>query len=164
MNWLDVVVVVAFVALTLSGRRVGVLREAIVFLAAVLGVVLAGIAYDNLANDVDTFIENPQASLRVGFLAILGAVVLGGMIISSVSRTHLAIFTLGGLERPGGLILGALKAVLLIEAVMLAFAAFPAQGIRQDIADSLLGPALLDLIPIAQMLLPPVFDNAADTL
>lgn len=164
MILLDLLIIFSFVALTYTGYSAGLLREAIVLMAAVVGVALAGQAYDELANDVNNFIDDEQDSLRVAFLSLIGAVVLGGVIVSFVIKTTLTVFDLGSLDSLGGAVCGAIKAFVLIEAVLIAFITFPALGMADAIDDSAFGSLLIERLPVLKALLPAVFDAAIDAV
>jgi uncharacterized membrane protein required for colicin V production len=164
MILLDLAIIISFVALTYTGYSAGLLREAIVLLSALVGVVLAGQAYDELAGDLNNFIDDEQDALRIAFLSLIGAVVLGGMIISFVIKTTLTVFDLGSFDSLGGAICGALKAFVLIEAVLIAFVTFPAWGMVDAIDDSVFGSLLLERLPLLKGLLPGAFDEAIDAL
>ena len=164
MILLDLAIILSFVVLTYTGYTAGLLREAIVLMAAVVGVALAGQAYDNLAGDLNNFIDDEQDALRIAFLSLIGAVVLGGMIISFVIKTTLTVFDLGSLDSLGGGVCGAIKAFVLIEAVLIAFVTFPALGMAEAIDDSVFGSLLLERLPALKALLPAAFDAAVDAL
>jgi uncharacterized membrane protein required for colicin V production len=164
MILLDLVIILSFVALTYTGYSAGFLREAIVLVAALVGVALAGQAYDNLAGDLNNFIDDEDDALRIAFLSLIGAVVLVGVIISFVIKTTLSVFDLGSLDSLGGAICGAAKAFVLIQAVLIAFVTFPAWGMPEAIDDSVFGSLLIESLPLLKALLPAAFDAAIDAL
>ncbi|HET9200399.1 MAG TPA: CvpA family protein [Dehalococcoidia bacterium] len=164
MILLDLAIIASFVVLTYTGYTAGLLREAIVLMAAVVGVALAGQAYDNLAGDLNNFIDDEQDALLIAFLSLIGAVVLVGMIISFVIKTTLTVFDLGSFDSLGGAFCGAAKALVLIEAVLIAFVTFPALGMKDAIDDSVFGSLLLEQLPLLKAILPAAFDAAIDSL
>ncbi|MEX2237944.1 MAG: CvpA family protein [Dehalococcoidia bacterium] len=164
MIWVDALIVASLVALTYTGYTAGLLREAIVLLAAVLGVVLAGVAYDNLTDDIDVFVDDLENSQRVAFLALIGAVVLVGIIISFLIKTNLEVFDLGSSDSLGGAFAGFLKGLILVEAVLFAFITFPALGLPEATKDSIIGSFLVEELPFVKALLPGLFDTRVDAL
>jgi membrane protein required for colicin V production len=161
---LDLTIIVSFVALVYTGYSAGLLREAIVLIAALVGVIVAGQAYDSLAGDINNFIDDENDALRIAFLSLIGAVVLVGVIISYVIKTTLTVFDLGSLESLGGALCGAAKGVILIQAVLIAFITFPALGMTDAIDDSVFGSLLIERAAILKALLPAEFDAAVDSI
>lgn len=161
---LDLTIIVSFVALVYTGYSAGLLREAIVLIAALVGVIVAGQAYDSLGGDINNFIDDENDALRIAFLSLIGAVVLVGIIISYVIKTTLTVFDLGSLESLGGAICGAAKGVILIQAVLIAFITFPALGMTDAIDDSVFGSLLIERAAILKALLPAEFDAAVDSI
>lgn len=164
MILLDLVVVVGLVYLVYAGYTAGILREGIVLMATIVGITLAGGAYENLSGDIENFIDDQEDSLRAAYLALIGAVVLAAVIVSYLVKNSLTVFDLGSLNSAGGAILAVLKAVLLVEAVLVAFLAFPALGIDEAIKDSFFAQLLLDNLPLIKRLLPGEFDVALDSV
>lgn len=164
MILLDIAILVTFVYLIYTGLNAGLMREGIVVLAAVVGITLAGVAYDSLANDIENFVDDRQDSLRVAFLALVGAVVLAGVIVSYLIKSSLSVFYLGSLDSVGGAVLGGLKALVLIEAVLVVFQTFPALGMESAMDDSVLSGLLLEELPLIKPLLPGEFDFSVDSV
>jgi uncharacterized membrane protein required for colicin V production len=159
MNWLDIVILLSFVFLTYAGFSAGLLREAILLLAALVGVALAGVAYDDLAGDLETFVDSEQDALLLAYLSLLGAVILGGLIVSYVIKTALAVIDLGSFDSIGGGICGFIKAFVMIQAVLIGFLTF---GSDEVIEDSFLASLILDEFGFLKALLPGIFDSAVD--
>jgi membrane protein required for colicin V production len=161
---LDLIIILSFVALVYTGYSAGLLREAIVVIAALVGVVIAGQAYDSLAGDINNFIDDENDALRIAFLSLIGAIVLAGMIVSYVIKTTLTVFDLGSLESLGGALCGAIKGVILIQAVLIAFVTFPAWDMVDAIDDSVFGSLLIESAGVLKALLPAEFDAAIDAV
>ena len=58
MNWLDAVILIALIGFTVAAFRAGLIREVVTLIAVVVGVLVAGHYYDDLADDVLLFIKN----------------------------------------------------------------------------------------------------------
>jgi uncharacterized membrane protein required for colicin V production len=162
MNWLDIVILLSFAFLTYTGFSAGLLREAIILLAALVGVALAGVAYDDLAGDLETFVDSEQDALLLAYLSLVGAVILGGVIVSYMIKTALAVVYLGSFDSIGGGICGFLKAFVIIQAVLIGFVTFGALGVDDAIDDSFLASLILDEFGFLKVFLPGVFDSAID--
>jgi len=78
MNWLDAVIVIALIGFTVAAFRAGLIREVVTLVAVVVGVLVAGHYYDDLADDVLLFIKNDKAAKVIAFLSLFGSVALLG--------------------------------------------------------------------------------------
>ncbi len=74
MNWLDIVIILVIAFFALSAFQSGLIREVVTLVSVVVGVIVAGLFYDDLARDVLVFIEDDDVARVVGFLVLLGAV------------------------------------------------------------------------------------------
>jgi membrane protein required for colicin V production len=164
MNWLDAVIAISFIYLTYTGFTAGLLREAIVLMAAIVGVTIAGLFYDELAGDINNFIDSEEGSLRLAYFSLIGAVVIAGMTLSFAIKTSLAVFYLGSFDSVGGAVCGAAKALVLIQAVLIGFVTFPGDNLLDAVEDSFIGSNMLDSFAFLLPLLPAAFDNAVNAI
>ena len=156
MNWLDVAIVVAFLCFTYLGLRLGLVRQGVAVLFALLGVLLAGRFYTRLASDISIVSSDTTSDRLIAFTAIFLAMVLAGEIaaglLREVARSVLLDDNLDGL---GGLLCGLLLGGVLVEMLLIGFTAFPAAGwARTAIDGSLLAPLFLKGAPLLLHLLP----------
>ena len=73
MNWLDGAIIALIIWLTWSAFQVGFIRETVTIVAAILGVILAGLFYQDLAEEIFVFIENDTLASIVSFTRILSS-------------------------------------------------------------------------------------------
>ena len=74
MNWLDIVIVLVIVFFASSAFRAGLILEVVTLASVAVGIIVAGLFYDDLARDVLTFIDNEKTALIVSFLVLLGEI------------------------------------------------------------------------------------------
>jgi membrane protein required for colicin V production len=162
VNWLDFVIIVTIVWFALAGLTTGLVREAVALFAALVGVVLAGHYYQRLADDVRIVHDDANVDRLVAFLAIFAACVLIGQLAGTMLKGAVSLLLLGSIDHAGGLVLGTLKGCVIVELVLLGFAAFPAAGWMTKAMDtSLLAPVFLSGVPWLLHLLPASFRAAA---
>jgi membrane protein required for colicin V production len=162
MNLLDVLIVATIIWFALSGLSAGILREGVTFLAAVLGIIIAGQVYDPLANDLLVFDISERTANVLAFLAIFGAVFLAGQVAAIMLKRAASLLMLGPLDQIAGLALGVLKGVVLIEGVLILFVGYPVDFITDMINGSVLSPFFLKGIPVLLSVLPQEFKDAVD--
>lgn len=162
MNLLDVLIVATIIWFALTGLSAGILREGVTFLAAVLGIIIAGQLYDPLANDLLVFNIGERTANVIAFLAIFGAVFLAGQVAAIMLKRAASLLMLGPLDQMAGLALGVLKGVVLVEGVLILFVGYPVDIITDAINGSLLSPFFLKGIPVLLSLLPQEFKDAVN--
>lgn len=162
MNWLDIVILLVVLAFTLSAYSAGLIREVVTLFAIVLGIVIAGILYDDLATDVLVFIDNEDAALAISFLILFGAVYLLGQLTAYILKRAASLLMLGWADHLGGALFGLLKGLIVVEVLLILFAAYPQLSLDDAIDDSRLAPFFLDDVPIVLRVLPGEFDDRID--
>jgi membrane protein required for colicin V production len=162
MNWLDVVIVATLIWFALTGLSTGLLRESVTFLAALAGVILAGLLYERLANDLLVFNISDRTSKIIAFLSIFAAVFLAGQIGAVLLKRAASMLMLGPFDHTAGLVLGILKGFILIEAALILFALYPIDFLRTAMNGSLLTPFFLEGLPVLLNVLPGEFREAVE--
>lgn len=162
MNWLDIVIVVIILGFALSAFNAGLIREVVTLAAVFLGVIIAGLLYDDLATDVLVFIGNEDAALVISFLILFGAVYLSGQIAAYVLKRTASLLMLGWADRLGGAAFGLIKGLLLVQVLLILFAAYPQLHLDDAIDDSTLAPVFLDDVPVLLHVLPGEFGDRVD--
>ncbi len=160
MNWFDFVILGVLAWVTVSAYFSGLIRETVGLASVIVGVVLAGLFFDELADSLDVFLDDATARGIVAFLAIFAIVVIVGWVISLFLRTAARLLFLGWADHAAGAVFGFLKGVLIIQTVTVIFVLQPALGIDEVIADSAIGSFFLDATPFVRALLPSEFDAA----
>jgi membrane protein required for colicin V production len=165
MNWLDFVIIVTIIWFAFTGLATGLIREVVMLVASFAGVLLAGHLYLRLADDIKIVHDDPRVDRLIAFLAIFTATVLAGQIIGILLRDVASALLLGPFDHLGGLALGLLKGCIIVELVLIAFAAFPAASWMTTALDnSLLAPVFLSGVPWLLHLLPGSFSSSVKAL
>lgn len=162
MTWLDAVIILVILGFTYAAYGAGLIREVVTLAAVIVGVVVAGQLYDNLAEDVLVFIDNEEGARAISFLVLFGSVFLLGQIAAYVLKRIAALLLLGWADRLGGAAFGFVKGVVVVEALLVLFVTYPQLGLDDAIDDSALGPRFLDWLSFLQGLLPGEFERAVD--
>ena len=156
MNWLDVAIVVTILALTVTAYSAGLIREVVTLIGMIAGIVIAGLLYERLANE---FRASDDAALAVSFFVLFGCVYLIAQICAYVIKKAASLVMLGWLNRIGGAFFGFLKGVLVVEVVLLVFAAYPGLGMDGAVEGSALAPLFVEDVDFVLILLPSDFDD-----
>jgi membrane protein required for colicin V production len=164
MNWLDIIVVATIGWFIFSAFWAGVIREIVAIVGVALGIVLAGLFYQDLADDVKLVIDVDNAPPIIAFLLIFGACALAGQLAAMVLKQTAALLMLGTFDHLLGAVVGFAKGIIVVELLMIVFVTFPALGLKETIDESMFGPLLLDGIPFLLKVLPSEFDSAVQAL
>ena len=162
MNWLDVVIILLILSFTASAFSAGLIREVVTLVGVVVGIIVAGLLYDDLATDVLVFIGDSDGALAISFLILLGAVFLLGQIAAYVLKRTASLLMLGWADRLGGAAFGLLKGLIIVEILLILFAAYPQLGLDDAIGGSELAPLFLDDAPVLLRVLPGRFEDRVD--
>ncbi len=162
MNWLDVLIIVVLIGFTVAAYRAGLIREIVTLTAVVAGIVIAGTLYDNLARDVLVFIDNESAAEAVSFLVLFGAVYIFGQIAAYMLKTGASLLMLGVWDKLGGIGFGLIKGLLIVQILLLVFAAYPSLGLEGTVEGSELAPYFVDDFSFLLSLLPQAFEDRID--
>ena len=162
MNWLDVAIVVVVAWLTFSAFQAGFIRETITIVAAVLGIVLAGLFYKDLAEEVLVFIDNETLGWIVAFGIIFGSIALAGQILSMVLKPTVNLLQLGMFDQFAGAAFGFVKAMVFVQIFLIVFVTYPKWGLDETIDGSRIGSAIVERIAVVQRVLPDDFEQGVD--
>jgi len=162
MNWLDILIVLALTWFTFSAFTAGLVREVVTLIATFLAILLAGLFYDNLAQDVLVFIDSEDAAKVIAFLILLGSVFFMGQLVALLLRRFVSLLMLGWADHLAGAGFGFLKGLLIVEILLILFVTFPQLGLDDAIAGSALAPFFLDGIPFLLRVLPGELEAAVD--
>jgi membrane protein required for colicin V production len=161
MNWLDIAIVLIVAFFATTAFSAGLIRELVTLVSVVVGVVVAGLFYDDLARDVLVFIDNKDTASIVAFLVLLGAIYLAGQLIAIMLKQVAAVLLLGWADRLGGALFGLLKGLVVVEVLLIAFVTFDV-GLDDAIEDSGLASVFLDAASVLLIILPDDFERAVD--
>jgi uncharacterized membrane protein required for colicin V production len=162
VDWLDAAILLTFFWFGFTGFAAGLLRSGVTLLAFLLGAMLAIVLYPRLANDLRIMIPDDTWARILALVAIFAATALAGQLAAVVIKPMVAVFFFGPLDGLGGLILGLVKAFVLVELLLVVTVQFESRsGIVAGILDhSLLSTYLLRDMPLLNSILPPAFRQA----
>ncbi len=163
MNWLDAAILVVILWFTFSAFQAGFIREVVTVVAAILGVILAGLFYEELADDVLFFIDNELVKHIVAFGIIFTAITLAGQLVAMVLKPTVALLQLGIFDSFAGAAFGFIKGMIFVQVFLIVFVTFPKWDLDEVIEDSFFGSLtvrLLDKVPLLLRILPSEFEDA----
>ncbi len=156
MNWLDIALLVILGIAALWGLRKGLIGVVIPLVGLVVGIFLAGIFYNSIAEGI----FNSEAAIAkvAGFLIVLVAVMVVASLVSKVLTGMLSMVMLGWANRLAGGALGLVLSGVLLGVVLALIASFPIGGLDSAVRDSALAALLVERSPLVLSLLPEEFD------
>ena len=162
VNWLDFLIIAILGWFTVAAYLSGFIRETVGLAAVLIGVLVAGLFHDNLADNFQIFVDDETGTRVVAFLSIFAIVALAGWALSMLLRSTARLLMLGWADRAAGAFFGLLKGVLIVQTITVIFILQPALGMESVIAESTIGSFFLDNAPVVTALLPSEFDTALD--
>ncbi|HLF72461.1 MAG TPA: CvpA family protein [Dehalococcoidia bacterium] len=162
MNWIDVLIVAVFAWFTYSAFQAGMIREVVTIVGALFAVALAGLFYQELAQDVEVAVDNTETAKIIAFVMIFGAVVLASQLTALFLKQAATLLMLGLFDSLGGAFIGIFKAFIFVEIALIFAITFPSLHLENDIDSSAFAPFFLDILPILKAILPGEFKNAID--
>jgi len=159
MNWLDFAIIFVIIGFVVAAYAAGLIREAVTLCAAILGIILAGLLYDDLAADILVFMNDEDAAQAISFLILVGAVYLFGQIVALLLSRTASLLMLGWADHAGGAVFGFLKGLLVVQALLIVLAAYPSLGMEDAVAGSELAPYFVDESAVLLHVLPDNFDS-----
>jgi len=158
MNWLDIVILVPIAINAFVGFGKGLIKMVLSLVGVVLGVFLAGQFYDTVGSWLG-FFGNEDISNALGFILILGVVMVVAELLGTVIKKMVSIVLLDWVDRLGGAALGAFIGVIFVSAALAIWAKFFGSD---AISESAIASFLLDKFPLILGLLPAEFDSVKD--
>ena len=163
MNWLDVAIIAVIIWFTFSAFQAGFIRETVTVVAAIIGVVLAGLFYKDLAEDVLPFIDNETVARIVAFGVIFCTTVLAGQALALVLKPTVALMQFGIFDQLAGAAFGFAKAMVFVQVFLIVFITYPKWGMGDAIEDSFIGTLMVDNVPVLERILPGEFEISVDS-
>lgn len=157
MNWLDIVLIVALVGSTLGGLATGIIKMALTLVGVIVGIILAGQFYDDLAT-VFTFLPEDVANIAAFILILVAAIALSTL-AAKLLKFALSAILLGWVDRVGGAVIGLLIGVIVWSTILATWVQFFGSD---TVTESAIAEFLLDQFPIVLGLLPEEFDAIHD--
>ena len=161
MHWIDLLIVGVVAWFTFRAFANGLIWEISSLLSVVLGVVLAGLFYRDLAESIEFLIESDTWRNIASFVAIFAGIVVLGQLIALAARRVAALLLLGPFDHLGGAAFGFVKGLIVIQVALFLVAVYPpSDEIATAVDESEIAPLFLDDAPVAEVALPGEFDNA----
>ncbi len=161
VNWLDGAIIILILWFTYAAFQAGFIREFATIVAAVLGVLVAGVFYDDVAEDVLLFIDNEALARILGFAIVFGAVALAGQMVAMVLKPTVGLLQLGIFDQLAGAAFGFVKAFVFIQVFLILFITYPKWGLDETIEESVFGSItvrVVDEAPVIISMLPEEFE------
>jgi len=163
MNWLDAAILALVAWFTFAAFQAGFIRESVTVVAAVLGVVLAGMFYIDLADDVLLFIDNEYVARIVAFGVLFAATALAGQMLALVLKPAVDGFQLGVMDQLMGAGFGLFKAVIFVQVFLVVFITYPKWNVAETIDGSFIGSLMIKNTPFVTKVLPDEFQVSVDS-
>lgn len=154
MNWLDIVLLVALVAVAFTGLKQGLIKAVLSLAGLIIGVILASNLYTTLGNLLG-FIPNEKAAGIVAYILILIVVMIIASILARLLKTIISIAMLGWVNHLGGAVFGLLLGAIFWGAILAIWVRFFGTGL---VTESFIAGVLLNKFPLVLALLPSDFD------
>lgn len=164
MTWIDAAIVVIFLFFVVTAFQGGLVREMISFAATLAGIILAGLFYDDLRDSLLGSIDNTTVASAVAFLTIFIAITVAGQLLAMVVHPMIQILQLGMMDQFLGAGFGAVKAFILIEALLIVLVTYPFWDLNKEIAKSEFATRLLDVSQPVTAVMPDIFKSTVDAL
>jgi membrane protein required for colicin V production len=162
MTWIDALIVIVFLYFIITAFNAGFIREIIGMTSAIAGAVLAGLFYQDVADSLLSSIDNETTAAVVGFLVIFVAVTVAGQVLAMLLHPAVTILQLGILDQLLGALLGAAKAYVILEVLLILFVTYPRYDLDKRIDDSQFAGIMLDTGAPVLKVLPDIFHRKVD--
>lgn len=161
MNWLDLAIAAVIAWSTFSAFRSGLIRVVVSLISTLVGAVLAGRLYSQLAENIDFIAGAPEVRNLLAFVAIFGGLIVLGQVLAMVLRTASSLLFLGPIDHLGGAVIGFVQGLLVVELLLFAVTTYPATpSLARALEGSTLAPVFINRIPVFERLLPVEFRAA----
>ncbi len=161
MNWFDFVLILIFAVSVVSGMVKGFAKLVVGLAATILGLLLALWFYGTAGSFLLPYVSHRGVANFVGFLAIFCSVMILGAILGKLLSVMLKWAGLSWLDRLLGAVFGALRALVLAIALVLALLAFTPKPPPQSLVQSRLAPYVIEAAHICSYLAPREVREAA---
>ena len=162
MNWVDAAIVVIFLFFIVTAFQAGFVREVIGITSVVLGVVLAGLFYQEVADSLLAPIDNETTASVIAFLVLFLGVALAGQLLAMLVHPAVVLMQLGIADQLLGAAFGMAKAFVIIEALLILMVTYPRYDIDKRIDDSDFANVMLDSARPVLRILPDEFTTHLD--
>ena len=158
MHWLDILLLVALVIPTFFGLKQGLIKAVLSLVGLIVGVILAGSFYKQLAGILG-FIDNPDIANVVAYVLILVVVLVIAAVAAKLLKTFIKVVMLGWVNTAGGAVFGFFIGMIFLGAILATWEKFFGPDM---LVNSFIDGFLLDKFPLVLGLLPQEFDVVRD--
>ncbi len=162
MNWIDAVIVILFLYFIVTAFSAGLVREVIGTGSSLLGVALAGLFYQDVADSVLGSIDNSTTASFAGFLIIFLGISIAGQLLAMIVHPAITVLQLGIIDQLAGAMFGAVKAFVIIEVLLILFVTYPRYELDKRVDDSQFAGLMLRASRPMTAILPDIFDKKVD--
>jgi membrane protein required for colicin V production len=156
MNWLDIVIIVMLAISVFSGLSTGLIKSVLSLAGVIVGVVLAGRFYVDLAERL-AFIPQDSVAKVAAFAIIVIAAMIVAAILGTILTKVVSAITLGWVNRLGGAVFGLVMGAVFVGAALALWVKFI--GSTGVVSESSLAKMLLQYFPAVLALLPGDFGS-----
>jgi uncharacterized membrane protein required for colicin V production len=160
MNWVDIVIAILVLGLGFMGWRNGVIKLIFTLIGGIVGLVLAGQLWEQVADLLP--IDNESFAKIAAFVAILAAALIISMIVSKIVKSLLKVLFLGWVDGLAGTAIGLLLGGIAATAVVSAAGIVPSDSVQKAVNESTLAEPLVQNMGIVYTFLPSEFDSVKD--
>jgi len=162
MNWLDVIIIIILILPTFIGYRRGLIRTVVPLVAIVLGIIVAGRAYDQFGDWFHPALLKSRAQANIVAFAIIFILFMAAMtVVSRLLHRFLNLLLMGWVDKVGGLVFGLVLGGVISGAILSLLANTFPSAVEATFQKSALAAFLLDKFPFVLYLLPPAFEEKA---
>ena len=155
MNWLDIIILIVVAGVTFYGLKTGLIKALLSFAGLIVGVILAGRFYTDLAGRL-TFISQDSIAEAVAFGIIIIVVMVIAAVVANLLKWITKLVMLSWINHLGGAAFGLLMGAIFCGALLTLWGNF--LGAPEAFTESRLAGILLDRFPAILALLPGEFD------
>jgi uncharacterized membrane protein required for colicin V production len=160
MNWVDIVIILLVGGLGFMGYRNGVIKLIFTLIGGIIGLVLAGQMWEQVADLLP--IDNESFAKIAAFVAILAVALIVSMIAARIVKTMLKVLLLGWVDGLAGAAIGLLLGGIAATAVVSAAGIVPSDSVQEAVNESQFAELLVDNMGIVYTFLPEEFDSVKD--
>lgn len=162
MNWVDAAMVIIFLFFVVTAFNAGFIREVIAIASTVVGVVVAGLFYDDIADSMLSSIDNVTTANVIAFIVIFAGITVAGQLLAMLVHPAVVLMQLGVFDQLLGAVFGAAKAVVIMTALLILMVTYPRYDMDEYIDESQFAPWLLEASEPLTSILPDEFDARVD--
>jgi membrane protein required for colicin V production len=162
LSWIDIAILATMIWFTYAAFHAGMIREVITIVGAIFAVALAGLFYEELAEDVRVAVDSEETARIIAFAMIFGATILAAQLSALFLKQAASLLLLGLADSVGGAVIGFIKGFIFVEIGLILAITFESLGLDGAVEDSALAPVFLDFLPFLKLILPAEFKDAVN--